>query len=115
MRRPCSGAFLGLRRSEEYCEQDKHCGGAGGWHEPDLIPRVTVAHAEGIDDATWLHHLRRHDYSRWFRVGIHDTELAHEAEKIEKQPHANAKQSRKEIKQLIEKFYTLPAAAGEKS
>src|SRR5262249_39624099 len=22
--------------------------------------------AEGVDDETWIHHLRQHDYSRWF-------------------------------------------------
>jgi hypothetical protein len=27
---------------------------------------------DGIDDATWLHHLRRGDYSRWFRDVIRD-------------------------------------------
>jgi hypothetical protein len=71
--------------------------------------------AEGIDDATWLHHLRGHDYSRWFRIGIHDAELAQEAEKIENAANSTAKQSRLKIKELIEKFYTLPAAASEKS
>jgi hypothetical protein len=32
--------------------------------------------AEGVDDATWLHHLRRGDYSRWFRDAIKDEALA---------------------------------------
>src|SRR5262249_54765183 len=26
--------------------------------------------AEGVDEATWLHHLRQGDYSRWFREAI---------------------------------------------
>jgi hydroxymethylpyrimidine pyrophosphatase-like HAD family hydrolase len=28
--------------------------------------------AEGVDDETWLHHLQRRDYSRWFREAIKD-------------------------------------------
>src|SRR5262249_12127523 len=35
--------------------------------------------AEGVDDETWLHHLRRGDYSSWFRFTIKDEELAAEA------------------------------------
>ena len=34
--------------------------------------------ADGVDDATWLHHLRRGDYARWFRTAIKDDELADE-------------------------------------
>src|SRR5512147_922046 len=30
--------------------------------------------AEGVDDATWLHHLRAGDYSRWLRDAIKDGE-----------------------------------------
>ena len=39
--------------------------------------------AEGVDDATWAHHLRRRDYSSWFREIIKDSELAGEVAKIE--------------------------------
>jgi HAD superfamily hydrolase (TIGR01484 family) len=39
--------------------------------------------AEGLDDATWLHHLRDGDISHWFRQVIKDPELAAEAEKFE--------------------------------
>ena len=35
--------------------------------------------ADGVDDETWLHHLRAGDYSRWFREGIKDDALADEA------------------------------------
>jgi HAD superfamily hydrolase (TIGR01484 family) len=34
--------------------------------------------AEGVDDATWLYHLERGDYARWFRDAIKDDELAAE-------------------------------------
>src|SRR5207302_5693096 len=39
--------------------------------------------AEGVDDATWLHHLRRGDYSEWFRERIKDEVLAAEAATVE--------------------------------
>ncbi|MEO5656357.1 MAG: HAD-IIB family hydrolase, partial [Nitrospiria bacterium] len=35
--------------------------------------------AQGVDDETWMHHLRRGDYSRWFREAIKDEALADEA------------------------------------
>ena len=34
--------------------------------------------AEGIDDETWLYHLRRGDYSQWMRDAIKDDEMADE-------------------------------------
>lgn len=66
--------------------------------------------AAGVDDATWLHHLRQGDYSRWFRVGIHDDALAAQAEAIEKAP-LSATASRQRMRELIEQHYTLPASA----
>jgi len=39
--------------------------------------------AQGIDDETWLHHLRRGDYSRWIRDAIKDEEMAEEVAAIE--------------------------------
>ena len=64
--------------------------------------------AEGIDDDTWLHHLRQGDYSRWFREAIKDDKLADETSKIEAAPELSASQSRRLIKELVEKRYTLP-------
>jgi HAD superfamily hydrolase (TIGR01484 family) len=32
--------------------------------------------AEGVDDSTWLYHLKRGDYARWFRDAIKDETLA---------------------------------------
>src|SRR5688572_14372575 len=51
MRRLCIGVLLGLARSEEQRKQNEYRCGAGGRHEPDLIPGVAVPHAEGINDA----------------------------------------------------------------
>ena len=63
--------------------------------------------AEGVDDETWLYHLRRGEYSVWFRDVIRDNELADEAMQVE---HSNsAKESRKYILDAIELRYTAPA------
>src|SRR5262249_32630025 len=32
--------------------------------------------ADGVDDETWMHHLRHGDYSEWFRRRIKDEDLA---------------------------------------
>jgi hypothetical protein len=65
--------------------------------------------ADGVDDATWLHHLRQADYSRWFRDEINDEELAAEVFRIEQQSGLSAKQSREAIKAAVEERYTAPA------
>jgi hydroxymethylpyrimidine pyrophosphatase-like HAD family hydrolase len=65
--------------------------------------------ADGVDDATWLHHLHQGDYSQWFRDKIKDEGLAEEARQIERQTALSPSQSRRLIKAAIEKQYTLPA------
>src|SRR5262249_48356399 len=67
--------------------------------------------ANGVDDDTWEHHLRKGDYSRWFREGIKDETLAAEAERVERLPHVKPAESRALIKAAIERDYTLPASA----
>ena len=42
--------------------------------------------AAGVDDETWIHHLRQGDYSRWFREEIKDEDLADAVAAIERQP-----------------------------
>ncbi|HYR18641.1 MAG TPA: HAD family hydrolase [Myxococcales bacterium] len=69
--------------------------------------------AEGVDDATWLHHLKRGDYSRWFRDQIKDEELAREVERIEQEESLSPEDSREAIRAAIDKRYTLPAGASE--
>ena len=71
--------------------------------------------AEGIDDATWVYHLRRGDYARWFREVIKDPGLAEEAARIEKVPHLGPSESRALIRAAIEEEYTLPIKADEGS
>lgn len=65
--------------------------------------------AQGIDEETWLFHLRRGDYSRWFRDAIRDTHLANEAERIEHRHDLLPWQTRQLIRELISARYTLPA------
>jgi hydroxymethylpyrimidine pyrophosphatase-like HAD family hydrolase len=62
--------------------------------------------AEGVDEETWLHHLRQGDYSRWFREAIKDEALAAQAEEIER--GGNARETRRRIREAIEERYTLP-------
>ena len=61
---------------------------------------------EGIDDETWQFHLNRGDYANWFREVIRDVELAENVNKIE--PSLSAVDSKRMIKELIERRYTLP-------
>lgn len=64
---------------------------------------------EGVDDETWLYHLRRGDYSAWFRRVIGDELLAQETAKIEKTSDISVGESRAAVRRLIERRYTLPA------
>jgi hypothetical protein len=67
--------------------------------------------AEGVDDETWLYHLRKDEYSAWFREAIKDPQLADEAAAIESRPSPDAAESRAAIRALIERHYTLPGGA----
>jgi hypothetical protein len=64
--------------------------------------------AEGIDEATWMFHLRRGDYSRWFRGAVKDSYLADEAERIERRQDLTPPQTRALITELVDARYTLP-------
>ncbi|MEX0271479.1 HAD-IIB family hydrolase [Leptolyngbyaceae cyanobacterium UHCC 1019] len=65
--------------------------------------------ADGVDDETWLHHLRQQDYSCWFQEAIKDEDLANEAVEVETTADISAAESRNRIKAAIEQRYTLPA------
>lgn len=65
--------------------------------------------AEGVDDDTWLYHLRRGEYSPWFREVIKDEDLAAEAARIEEMADIAANESRQMIRAAIEKRYTAPS------
>ncbi len=64
--------------------------------------------AQGIDEATWLYHLRRGDYSRWFRHAVKDKQLAGEAERVERRADLSPWQTRELIRELVHARYTLP-------
>jgi hydroxymethylpyrimidine pyrophosphatase-like HAD family hydrolase len=71
---------------------------------------VFLQMAEGVDDETWLFHLRRKDYSRWFREAIADDDLAQEAERVET-ADSDAATSRAQISEIVRRRYTAPAEA----
>ncbi|HEX5280750.1 MAG TPA: HAD-IIB family hydrolase, partial [Micropepsaceae bacterium] len=71
--------------------------------------------AEGVDDATWEHHLRKGEYSQWFRNCIKDPELADEVAEVERESTLDTKESRKRIAEAVNRRYTAPANAPDES
>jgi haloacid dehalogenase-like hydrolase/Helicase HerA, central domain len=69
--------------------------------------------ADGVDDGTWMHHLRSGDYSKWFRTAIRDDDLADEAAAVEQDEELDAAESRARIKEAVERRYTAPASEEE--
>lgn len=67
--------------------------------------------ADGVDEETWLHHLKRGDYSDWIRQVIKDKELADQIHAIERNGALSADESLRSIRTAIEQRYTLPATA----
>jgi HAD superfamily hydrolase (TIGR01484 family) len=63
----------------------------------------------GVDDNTWLFHLKQGDYSAWFRHSLKDASLADEAERVERDPSLSPQRSRELIKNSIEARYTASA------
>jgi hydroxymethylpyrimidine pyrophosphatase-like HAD family hydrolase len=62
--------------------------------------------ADGVDDATWLHHLHRGDYARWFREAIKDEALAQDAARL--QDGEDPLATRKQMRALVESRYMAP-------
>jgi hypothetical protein len=65
--------------------------------------------ADGVDDETWVHHLRRGDYSGWFRAAIKDEPLAAAAARVERERSLSPVESRARIRALVEELYTSPS------
>jgi hypothetical protein len=68
-----------------------------------------LAAADRIDDDTWVYHLIRGDFARWFSDVVKDNELALEARRGEALANAAVSESRALIRRAIEQRYTLPA------
>lgn len=64
---------------------------------------------DGVDEATWLHHVGAGDVSRWLRDAVKDTDLADQVAEIEQDTALSADDSRARIRSAIEARYTLPA------
>jgi hypothetical protein len=67
--------------------------------------------AEGVDDETWMYHLRQGDYSQWLRDAVKDAKIAEEVAKVERNPQLGPSESRAQILDVIRKHYTAPAEA----
>lgn len=63
---------------------------------------------EGVDEETWQHHLRAHDYSRWMREFIKDPELGEEVARVEGEADIDVAQGRRRVREAVERRYTLP-------
>jgi hydroxymethylpyrimidine pyrophosphatase-like HAD family hydrolase len=64
--------------------------------------------ADGVDDSTWMYHLHKGDYSRWFREFVKDDELAANTSVVEQDDSLSPEESRRRIKELIQSRYTAP-------
>ena len=60
--------------------------------------------ASGIDDETWLYHLLRHDYSKWFKYTVKDDELALYTEKVETREHDPALSRQAIFKSILDRY-----------
>jgi hypothetical protein len=63
--------------------------------------------AAGVDDETWMYHLRQGDYSRWFREEIKDEDLADEVAAIERGPDLTPEDGRARVRAAVEARYTV--------
>jgi hypothetical protein len=69
---------------------------------------VFLQMADGVDDATFQHHLRQGDYSTWFRLAIKDRDLARQARQLEETPPQSAGEARAALRRIVEDRYTAP-------
>jgi HAD superfamily hydrolase (TIGR01484 family) len=64
--------------------------------------------ASGVDDDTWVFHLRRRDYSAWIAEIIRDDDLARDVAEIEQASHLAPLESRRLVRDAIDGRYMLP-------
>jgi HAD superfamily hydrolase (TIGR01484 family) len=65
--------------------------------------------ADGLDQKTWLFHLKQGDYSNWIRYSLKDPELADQIQSVEQDENLPEQDSRKRVKDLILQKYTAPS------
>jgi hypothetical protein len=65
--------------------------------------------AEGVDEDTWLYHLKRHNYSGWIRTIVKDEELADKIAQIEEHNTTDSQKSLELVRTAIQHPYTLNA------
>jgi HAD superfamily hydrolase (TIGR01484 family) len=119
--RPPISIVLDVPRSERLRHERKYAAGTLGpdksfyFRGPDDKLQLRAQNlnlfvqiAQGVDDATWLHHLEQGDYSRWIADAIKDPELAAEVAGIETTELA-PEESRKRVFDAIGRRYTLAA------
>ncbi|HZS33498.1 MAG TPA: HAD hydrolase family protein [Methylomirabilota bacterium] len=70
--------------------------------------RMFLQVADGVDEATWVHHLRSGDVARWLRDAIKDPDLARAVAALEDR-ELSAAESRRRVRALIEERYTEAA------
>lgn len=63
--------------------------------------------AEGVDDETWLFHLRQGDYAAWFREVLGNEPLAAETDRLAATGNGAAASLRAQLRAAIEKQYVL--------
>ncbi len=63
--------------------------------------------AAGVDDETWLFHLRRGDYAAWLRKAVKDADLAREVGAIAEASNLSAEESRRLVRDAIDRRYVL--------
>lgn len=112
---PLPGRAERIRHRRKYAEGDLR------WHSfyfrgPDGRHNLKAQNlaifcqiAQGIDEGTWMFHLRRGDYSRWLRHAVRDESLAEEVGQIERRADLDPWQTRQAITGLISARYTLAA------
>jgi len=64
---------------------------------------------QGVDEETWLFHLRRGDYSRWIGQTLDDAELAEDLAEVERDESLDAAASRDRVRDLVTAKYTQAA------
>jgi hydroxymethylpyrimidine pyrophosphatase-like HAD family hydrolase len=65
---------------------------------------------DGVDDDTWLFHLRAGDYSGWIARVVKDDALANEVAAVERSAgRMPPSESRRKVRDAIERHYTAPA------